>query len=138
MKIREMTSMDYEQVVALCDSSDADSCIATENVYAFGLVLYRNPGLSFVAEINGRIVAAIQCGHDARRGFVHFVAVEKNHQGNGVGTSLVNKVTEKLSMIGVRRCHIFIQQDHNSRPFWENVGWVVSKDMTVASREIVV
>ena len=69
MKIRVMTIADYEDVKALWMTikgfgirSIDDS---KEGVERF---LRRNPTSSVVAEVDGKIVGAILCGHDGRRG----------------------------------------------------------------------
>ena len=67
--IRTMTIEDYEQVYALW-----------KKIHGFGLrsiddsrdgvekFLKRNPTTSVVATVDGKIVGAILCGHDGRRG----------------------------------------------------------------------
>ena len=66
--IRTMTPSDYAAVLALMQDTpgislrEADSREATERYLA------RNPGLSFVAEREGRLIGCVMCGHDGRRG----------------------------------------------------------------------
>ena len=63
-----MTMENYEGVIGLLTVTsgvrlrDADSREATARY------LERNPGLSFVAFIDGVIVGCVMCGHDGRRG----------------------------------------------------------------------
>lgn len=71
VEIREMTILDYEPVYALWKESgdiglsDADS---KEGIKRF---MARNPGFSFVAADEGKIVGAALSGHDGRRGYIH-------------------------------------------------------------------
>ncbi len=64
--IRAMTITDYDVVVELMKRTpgvtvrDADSHDSTARY------LQRNPGLSFVCEIDGQLVGCIMSGHDGR------------------------------------------------------------------------
>ena len=74
--LRTMTPADYDAVLALMQNTpgislrDADSREATERY------LVRNPGLSFVAEAEGRLIACVMCGHDGRRGYLQHLLVQ--------------------------------------------------------------
>lgn len=78
MEISEMNIEDYEEVISLWQSvegvglhDDADS------KEAIGQYLQRNAGLSFIARDSGKLVGAILCGYDGRRGYLHHLAVTK-------------------------------------------------------------
>ena len=45
----------------------------------------RNPGLSLVARDAGRVVAAVLCGHDGRRGYLNHLAVRPEFRRHGLG-----------------------------------------------------
>ena len=68
---------DYEQVYALWLTISGFAIRSVddskEGVERF---LQRNPGISVVAEEDGKIVGAILCGHDGRRGCLYHVCVE--------------------------------------------------------------
>ena len=86
--------------------------------------LARNPGLSFVARRAGKIVGAVLCGHDGRRGYLHHLAVEPSLRGQGIGSVLVRKCLAALAAIGVQRCNIFVFSDNESgKVFWRKTGW---------------
>ena len=80
-KIRQMTIDDYEEVYKLW-----------QGIHGFGIrsiddskegvdrFLKRNPGISTVAVADDKIVGAILCGHDGRRGCLyHVCAVSYTH-----------------------------------------------------------
>ena len=66
--VRSMQIEDYDQVYALWMTIHGFSIRtiddSREGVERF---LKRNPGISVVAEMDGRVVGAILCGHDGRR-----------------------------------------------------------------------
>lgn len=63
--------------------SDADSEPATAQFLA------RNPGTSYVALDDAKLVATILVGHDGRRGLIHHLAVAGSHRRQGIGKRLV-------------------------------------------------
>lgn len=127
--IREMTSADYDDVVALWKNtpgiglSGADS---RENIARF---LARNPGLNFVAhDASGKMVGTILGGCDGRRGYLHHVAVDQACRHFGIARHLVEATLTALKQQGIEKCHIFVFRDNtNAVEFWRHVGW---KDRT--------
>ena len=58
--------------------------------------LNRNPGTSVVAVEDGKIVGAILCGHDGRRGCLYHVCVAKEYRRQGIGKAMVIHCMEAL------------------------------------------
>ena len=129
--LREMKETDYEEVYALWTTlsglglrSIDDS---REGVERF---LKRNPGLSVVAESEGRIIGAILCGHDGRRGCLYHVCVEKEFRRHGVGRAMAvfcmralkEEKINKVSLIAFRR-------NEGGNAFWKEVGWTFREDL---------
>ena len=80
-EIRVMTIDDYDEVYSLWKTihgfgirSIDDS---REGVLRF---LKRNPTTSVVAVEDGKIVGAILCGHDGRRGCLYHVCVDEHYR----------------------------------------------------------
>ena len=67
--------------------------------------LSRNPGCTFVALKEGRLVGACFCGHDGRRGYIHHLTVARSHRRGGLGTRLLARCLDALREAGVRKCH---------------------------------
>ena len=138
MEVREITIHDYEQAIQLwrgcqgiCLHSDVDS------QYGIELYLARNPGLSFVAVQGGKIIGAVLCGHDGRRGYLHHLAVAQKHRRSGVGTVLVGAALERLRAKGVRKCNTFVFDDnHEALAFWQSTGWTTRDDLKIISKSI--
>src|SRR5687768_16369590 len=61
--------------------------------------LRRNPGLSLVVRHEGRIVGAVLCGHDGRRGYLHHLAVAAEYRGQGIGKALVERCLCQLTSL---------------------------------------
>ena len=79
--------------------------------------------MSFVARSKNEIIAAVLCGHDGRRGYLHHLAVCPDFRNQGIGGALVERCILVLQSIGIQKCHLFIF--HNNRDairFWEKIG----------------
>lgn len=46
-------------------------------------LIERNPAMCCAAEVAGRLVGTVLCGHDGWRGWLHHVAVEIPQHGDG-------------------------------------------------------
>lgn len=127
----------YNDVIALwhqCEGiglSDADS---RDSIQAY---LTRNPGMSFVASADGKVVGAILAGHDGRRGYIHHLAVHPSYRRLGLGRMLVDRAIAVLRSAGVQKVHIFIFNNNaDGIVFWESVGWTPRIDIGVISKTI--
>ena len=98
-----------------------DDADAPENMERF---LARNPGMSFLARDEGRIVGAVLCGHDGRRGYLHHLAVLPEYRNRGIGSQLVDRCLRALAAAGVGRCNIFVYaENEEGKRFWRKTGW---------------
>jgi N-acetylglutamate synthase len=139
MKIRilEFGIDSYERAIALwkqCDGiglSDADSKVN------MGLYLDRNPGMSFVAEIDKELVGTVLAGHDGRRGYIYHVAVAPDHRRKGVGSLLVKSSLNRLTEQGILKCHIMLFNNNMAGlKFWKSIGWLYRDDLCIMSKTV--
>lgn len=92
--------------------------------------LERNPGLSTVGCDGDRVVAAVMCGHDGRRGFVYHLAVSRDWRGRGVGREVMRRSLAALREQGIPRALLLVAADNaGRRSFWLREGW---EDMAFA------
>jgi ribosomal protein S18 acetylase RimI-like enzyme len=132
--IRTMTPEDYEATIDLWHRSAGVALSSADRPEAIGRYLDRNPGLSLVVEDSGRVVAALLCGHDGRRGYLHHLAVDPGHRGRGIGRRLVERATDGLRAEGIAKCHIFVMRDNPSGiAFWTHLGWSPRDDIGIVS-----
>jgi N-acetylglutamate synthase len=134
--ICEMKPEDYDEVVALWQASEGiglhEDVDSRQSIAAY---LHRNPGTSHVARHAGRIVGAVLCGHDGRRGYLHHLAVAAPWRRQGVGQALVEACLLKLAAAGIPKCNIFLFADNEQgEAFWKNAGWNERADLKVLQR----
>lgn len=131
VEIRAMTVDDYEKVHKLWMNirgfamrSIDDS---REGVERF---LRRNPGISVVAVIGGKLVGAILCGHDGRRGCLYHVCVEKEYRNQGIGTAMVVFVMKALKAEKISKVSLIAFTCNDiGNAFWKKNGWTLREDL---------
>ncbi|MCR5590303.1 MAG: GNAT family N-acetyltransferase [Lachnospiraceae bacterium] len=131
MKIRPMTIEDYESVHALWMTIKGFAIRSIddskEGVERF---LLRNPKTSVVAELDGKIVGAILCGHDGRRGCLYHVCVHPDHRRRGIGKSMVVFCMNALKESRISKVSLiaFTANDVGNA-FWRTIGWTRREDL---------
>ena len=122
--LRAMTVNDLRAVLELWGSTDGLCLDDTDTEVDLAKYLRRNPGLRLVAEWEGEIIAAVKCGQDGRRGYLHHLAVKEEHRRQGVGRALVNAVLRSLREQGIEKCNTFVLNENTeARAFWDRLGW---------------
>ena len=121
-----MTLADYAAVHRLWRLTKGMALGPDDSRAGIRLYLARNPGLCFVAVAEGKIVGAVICGHDGRRGILRHLAVTPKFRRQGIGRALVGKCLSGLEKQGIRKCNIFVM-DYNQAGlrWWKNLGGVV-------------
>ena len=99
--------------------------------------LKRNPGLSLVAREGSRLIGAVLCGHDGRRGFLYHLAVVPEYRKRGVGRAMVERCLAELGLRGLLRCNILIYGDnHSGEQFWKSGGWFERSELKLMQHEL--
>jgi ribosomal protein S18 acetylase RimI-like enzyme len=132
--IQPFTLSDYAEVYALWQATPGVGLSSADSREAIAVYLERNPGLSFVARIDGRLVGAVLCGTDGRRGYLHHLAVDPEFRHQGAGSALVEHCLAGLKAQGIDKCHLFVFAGNTSgRAFWEHTRWKLRTDLVMMS-----
>ena len=130
-QIRPMTIEDYDQVYALWMSIHGFSIRSIddsrEGVARF---LRRNPDTSVVAVADGKVVGAILCGHDGRRGCLYHVCVREEYRMHGIGRAMVVACMNALKKEEISKVSLiaFTANDVGNA-FWKRIGWTKREDL---------
>ncbi len=130
--IYRMTIADYDEVAALWQGMDGVGLHDHEDSFE-GIAAYlsRNPDMSFIARNNGRLVGAVLCGHDGRRGSINHLAVAPEFRKQNIGRTLVDRCLCELAKNGIRKCNIVVFRDNISgMEVWKKLGWNEREDLT--------
>ena len=131
IQIREMVMEDYGQVHSLWKTirgfgirSIDDS---REGVERF---LRRNPSTSVVAVDENRIVGAILCGHDGRRGCFYHVCVHDDYRKQGIGKAMAVFAMKALQKEQINKVSLIaFKKNEVGNHFWKRVGWTFRDDL---------
>ena len=129
--VRTMTIDDYEEVSLLWHKIKGFSIRgiddSREGVARF---LKRNPDSSVVAVEDSRVVGAILCGHDGRRGCMYHVCVDPEYRMRGIGKSMVVFAMNALKKENISKVSLiaFTKNDVGNK-FWRCIGWTKREDL---------
>lgn len=134
MIIREMKPEDYDQIYSMWQITSKRALSEADSRQGIEKYLARNPGMSMVAEIDGKIVGTVLAGHDGRRGFIHHMAVMPQFRRHGIGKKLAKAATDKIFEDGIDKIHIFCYQNNETgQSFWRDFGFEKREDVFVYS-----
>lgn len=142
--VRTMKTEDYDGVYALWMSIKGFAMRSVDDSReGVGRFLKRNPETSVVALEDGRIVGAILCGHDGRRGCMYHVCVHRDYRMRGIGRSMVVFAMEALKREGISKVSLIAFTENDvGNAFWNRIGWTRREDLNyydfVLNRENIV
>ena len=124
---------DFEEVTTLWRASEGVGLSRADGKTGIKVFLERNPDLSLVARGgNGKIMGAVLCGHDGRRGFLYHLAVARDCRSQGIGRRLVKECLARLEALGLEKCNIFVYANNaEGKAFWQRQGWKERADLGV-------
>lgn len=131
IKIRPMTLEDYDDVYALW-----------KTIHGFGIrsiddsregtarFLRRNPTTSIVAEADGKLIGAILCGHDGRRGCFYHVCVHEDYRKRGIGKQMAIAAMRALQAEQINKVNLIaFKTNEIGNQFWQESEWSLRDDI---------
>lgn len=131
VNLRVMQIEDFEKVYDLWMTIDGFGIRSIddskEGVERF---LKRNPTTSVVAEADGKIVGAILCGHDGRRGCFYHVCVQKEYRKHGIGKAMAVFCMKALQEEQINKVTLIaFKSNEVGNAFWKSEGWDFREDL---------
>lgn len=124
IQTREFHIGDYDLAIELWNRVEGLDVAEGDDRETIQRFLERNPGLSRIASDGERIIGAVLCGHDARRGYVYHLAVDPAYHGHGIGKRLIGECLAGLKRAGLERANILVAKDNpRGLDFWRRCGW---------------
>lgn len=134
-QIRELTAEDHPAAMELW--SRCEGVRGNETREEFERILVRNPGCSSAVDADGRLVGAVLCCHDGRRGYLYHLGVDSKYRRQGIGEAMVERSLEKLRKAEIRRCSIhLIVGNEVGEKFWKKIGWRFREDLLVMAIDL--
>lgn len=128
--IRVMTLADYDAAIELMRSTPGISLRDADSREATARYLQRNPGMSFVAEVEGVLCGCVMCGHDGRRGYLQHLLVLPSYRRQGIANALVEHCLASLEAVGIHKCHLDVfKTNQTAADYWQSQGWQLRTDI---------
>lgn len=135
MTIRPMTIGDYDEVFAMWQITTKRALSSADSRERIAAYLARNPDMSQVAEIDGKIVGTVLAGHDGRCGFIHHMAVHPDFRRHHIGKQLAEEAVRRITADGIETTHIFSYLDNSvGQSFWATMGFERRGDLLVYTK----
>ncbi len=133
--MRSMVIGDYQPVINLWGKTPGIGLSNADSREELSKFLEKNKGLSYVCEVNNKIIATIVCGQDGRRGYIYHLAVHKDYRLEGLARKMVDRCIIKLKEQGIEKCHLFVFEDNDTgRKFWDKIGWTQREELIIFSK----
>lgn len=129
--LRVMQIEDYEKIHDLWMSINGFGIRSIDDSYeGVERFIKRNPTTSVVAEADGKIVGAILCGHDGRRGCFYHVCVHKDYRKHGIGKAMAVFCMKALQKEQINKVSLIaFKSNAVGNAFWKSAGWTFRDDL---------
>jgi ribosomal protein S18 acetylase RimI-like enzyme len=125
MDYRKLQITDHQDLMLLWQNCDGISLRDADTRQAMQKYLERNPGISFVAEVDAMIVASLMAGQDGRRGYIQHLAVDREQRKQGIAGRLLELCLQALLAQGIVKSHVHVLNTNEpGRDFWSRRGWI--------------
>jgi ribosomal protein S18 acetylase RimI-like enzyme len=136
MKIREFNIDDYPIVRDLWQAAGLILRPGDE-LADVKLKLQRDSDLFLVAEHDDEIVGSVIGGWDGRRGWIYHLAVEPEHQRQGIGAGLVREVEKRLVAKGAKKVNAQVYKwNERSSQFFKAIGYETQPDLIMIGKQL--
>ena len=124
IQTREFVIDDYDAAIELWQKVEGLDVAEGDDRETIQRFLERNCGLRRIATAESKIIGAVLCGHDGRRGYIYHLAVAPEFHGRGIGRTLIDECRAGLRRAGLERVNILVAKDNpRGLEFWRRTGW---------------
>lgn len=97
-----------------------------------------NPELFLVAEgVNGRILGTVMGGYEGHRGWINYLAVSPDCQGQGIGRALMAAVETRLAALGCAKINLQVRSSNRAViQFYGHLGYHIDDVISLGKRLI--
>ena len=138
LTIRELLAADLDAVLEVWSKTEGLGLNESDTHEALEAFLRRSPGLSAIAaSADGRLIGAVLCGHDGRRGTIHHLAVSRPYRRRVVAKRLLEHCLSRLGQAQIPRCNVFLYDDNEEGGmFWVHNGWEAAAAWKTLQRRV--
>jgi ribosomal protein S18 acetylase RimI-like enzyme len=133
MIVRDFRMGDFDAVTDLWRrAGDGVHLGRSDTLKEIAKKVQRDPDLFVVAEEDGQLIGAVMGGFDGRRGMVYHLATDPSFRRQGVASTLMDALEQRLRAKGCVKAYLLVTNDnHEAQAYYLERGWA---DMTTALR----
>ena len=85
----------------------------------------------------GKVIATVMAGYDGHRGWINYLAVDPDHQGEGHGRAMMKAAETRLLALGCPKVNLQVRTDNSDAvAFYEALGYSVDPVVSMGRRLI--
>lgn len=135
MELRNFRDGDEQAVVNLWQRCDLLRNPLNDPHRDIAFCLSGGHGEILILEDGDRIVATAMVGQDGHRGWVYYVAVDPDRQGEDLGRRIMGAAEERLQADGVPKVHLMVRGSNTEViGFYQRLGYMVEPTNTMSRR----
>ena len=93
------------------------------------------PDLLLVGLVEGRIVTSVMAGYEGHRGWLNYLAVAPDMQGQGLGRAIVSAAEARLSALGCQKINLQVRETNTQViAFYQRLGYSVDAVVSLGKR----
>ena len=93
------------------------------------------PELFLVGILDSRLIATVMGGYDGHRGWINYLAVHPDFQGNGYGQGIMNSVESALREMGCPKINLQIRTGNDKiGSFYQKLGFTNDQVVSMGKR----
>lgn len=95
------------------------------------------PELFLVGEIDGRLMATAMLGYEGHRGWMYYLAVDPQYQGQGYGRMLMSHAEQLLMARGCPKINLLVREGNDAvLAFYDRLGYTRDAAVSLGKRLI--
>ena len=95
------------------------------------------PELFLVYKLKGLLVGSIMGGYEGHRGWINYLAVDPDHQRQGIGKQLVEAIEDRLLVLDCPKINLQIRESNlDVIKFYEALGYKIDPVVSMGKRLI--
>jgi len=94
-----------------------------------------DPENLLVIDHDGRVVGSVMVGYEGHRGWVNYLAVDPEHQHQGLGRLLMQRAEELLCGLGCAKLNLQVRgSNEEAIGFYRRLGYRVDESVSMGKR----
>lgn len=134
MKIRSFTTEDTEAVVNLWEQCSL-TVPRNDPRQDIQRKMAVQPELFLVGLLAGKVISSVMGGYDGHRGWLYYLAVDPEYQGQGLGKQIVTEIERRIKQRGCPKINLMVRTSNKKViAFYRSLGYEIDEVVGLGKR----